>query len=216
VSGFYEDLRAVGRRVTKSSAEEAAVERMALDCALDALRLSARRLADSIRSYPLPENPGILYDGYEGEWEETAFVPVRMASTAKAAKQAIPAVAKQYAREEPGFYLLCSHRCFLAPSEYSHGEEDWRYSHCREHDAGAIEFWRVEIAERRLSLRRKASNLKLGIRAYRRQRKQGVGRWKASFSLRLHLGPQLIRMARFRWNRWQKRRAATPKGQDHD
>lgn len=205
---FYRALREVEQLVVGSSAyDERVDERAALDRALSTLAQSARGLADCLSSYPPPENPGILYDGCEGEWEETAFVPVRMASTAKAARQAIPAVAKEWVLEEAGFYLHCSRRCFLAPGEYSHGDEDWRYSHCRKGDVGAIEFWRVEIAERRFSPGRAASNLRLGIRAYRRQRKQGVGRWKATKSLRISFSPQLIRMARFRVKQWKARRA---------
>ncbi len=208
MSDFYSNLRALQAQVAYAADTEDGIHsRAGLDNVLNTLGASVRKLADNLRSYPPPDHPGILYDGCEGEWEECAFVPVRMASTAKAAKQAIPAVEKECILTEPGFYLHCSHRCFLAPSEYTHGDEDWRYSHCREGDAGAIEFWRVEIAERRLSLHRKAFNLKLGIRAYRRHRKKGIGRWKASFALRLQLGPQVISMARFRWNRWQKRRA---------
>jgi len=169
-------------------------QREELDRALSAVALSARKLSDELRSYPPPENPDLLFDGHEGEWEERAYVPVQMAATPREAKRVIPAEAKEYACEEPGFYLHCDRRAYLAPGEYNHHDEDWRYIPCHKDDAGAVEFWLVEIAERRISLRRGIGNLPRAARLYRHKRSKGEGRLRAAVvPFRLYLAPQWAR-----------------------
>lgn len=194
---FYGALRTVDSIVHREVDPErldGVAQREELDRALSAVALSARKLSDELRSYPPPENTGLLFDGYEGEWEERAYVPVQMAATPKAAKRAILAEAREYACEEPGFYLHCDRRAYLAPGEYNHGDEDWRYMPCRKHDAGAVEFWLVEIAERRISLRRGMGNVPRAARLYRHKRGKGEGRLQAAaLSFRLYLAPQWAR-----------------------
>lgn len=204
---FYSNLRALRRQVASAADGEDGIDsRAGLDNVLNLLGTSARRLADDLRSYPLPDNPGILYDGCEGEWEEQAFVPVRMANTRKAAGQAIPKAAKEWVLEEPGFYLISpGRRIFLAPSEFVQGDEDWRYSRCREGDPGAIEFWVVEISERRWSPRRTLGNFVRGIKTYRNYRRQGEDRWKSTLGLRIYFSP--LQSLRVRLSRWKDRGA---------
>lgn len=127
---------------------------------LDVLAKSARRLADDLRAHP-PAAPGILYDGYEGEWEEWAYVPVAIAATAREARKAIPAEAVKWAVDEMEMTLACEIRVYLAPTDYHPGDDDWRWTPCSPEAEGAVEFWRVEITERRFSLSRRVRRWKL-------------------------------------------------------
>ncbi len=170
-----------------------------LSRALAAVGVTSRRLLDDLRNHP-PAAVGVLYDGYE-EWEERAWVPTSMAATPRQARRAIPAAAREFVCAEPGLYLHVDRkaRTYLAPGEFVNGDDTWSYSPCRKGAPGAVEFWVVEIAERRFSLRRGISKIKGGTRAYRGMRRNGYGRWRSTEPLRFDFSPW--RRIKIRWRR---------------
>lgn len=179
-----------------------------LDALLERLSDEARELARTLLAHP-PSEPDLLWDGGEDGWEEFLYIPVVMAPTPKMAKRIVrdKKLLELVGPGEPGFTYTCERRTHLSPATYYEGDDAWFYLHCGSRSDGAVEFWVVELVERRFSLRRRLSYLRRGLSTYRWHRAQGETRRFASAPLRRQLTPGIYYSTRFRLKQWKRRRA---------
>lgn len=92
----------------------------------------------------------VLGDGWEGEVEESAWVPVNLAATAG---EAVPIVLAQRPgdvaalAEENKWLTANGGTAWMCPSGEPTPEENERWRQCAKDEEGAVEFWIVEVVE---------------------------------------------------------------------